>query len=86
MLYKMVARHIQAGASFSWQLMLNPAPNYYEAIALAHGYARVRASKTAFEVEVSITSMGVHQAIGERDRFTACAAVTHCYSANHGRF
>ena len=34
------------------QLTLNPAPAYYEAIAVTHGYARVHASKTYFAVEV----------------------------------
>jgi hypothetical protein len=35
------------------QLTLNPAPAYYEAIAVTHGYARIHASKTYFAVEVS---------------------------------
>ena len=43
----------QAGASFSFEIMLNPAPPYYDVIALAHGYSRIRASKTFFELEVS---------------------------------
>ncbi len=43
----------QAGASVDAQLTLNPAPAYYEAIAVTHGYARIHASKTYFAVEVS---------------------------------
>jgi len=42
----------QAGASVDAQLTLNPAPAYYEAIAVTHGYARIHASKTYFAVEV----------------------------------
>ena len=44
---------LQAGASFSYEIMLNPAPPYYVTIALAHGYSRIRASKTYFSVDVS---------------------------------
>ena len=42
----------QAGASLQSQVLLNPAPPYYEAIAIAHGYARVNVSRTQFTVEV----------------------------------
>jgi hypothetical protein len=47
---------LQAGASFSYEIMLNPAPPYYVAMALAHGYSRIRASKTYFSVEVGVLS------------------------------
>ena len=42
----------QAGASLQSEVLLNPAPPYYEAIALAHGYARLKVSKTHFTLEV----------------------------------
>ena len=40
------------------QLTLNPAPAYYEAIAVTHGYARIHASKTYFAVEVRVPTEG----------------------------